>query len=265
MQAAEKLPVLRIVAASYAFVLLNGRDFLRVVALPFVAIAALDILFGINAPEYGPEDGGLPPLDISMLFALALELFVTVTVLVAWHRRVLLGEDGLPPGFPLAMGAREGRFFVRLVGVTLAVLVFHTFAGAGFAAFIEGESAAMRVLGIAGLVGVGFADLYLAGRLLLILPATAVDERFNFGKAWRVSKGNGWRLALAWFLTVLPILAIQLVIYLLIIFSESREFLIGAAVAIDALSLINMALGATVLSLCFVHLYPGREDEQAPY
>ncbi len=264
MQAPGKLPVLKIVVASYGFVLLNAREVLRVIWLPFVAMAVLDILFSVNAPAHGPEDGEILTLDISFLFALAAQLFVTVTVLVAWHRRVLLGVDGLPPGFPLSIGAREGRFFGRLLGIALVLMMFHIFTASGFDAFVLNGTATMRVLGIAGLVGVVLAEIYLASRLLLILPATAVDNRFNFGDAWRMSKGHGWRLALAWFLTLLPVLAIEIVILVSVIYSESREFAIGGAIVTEALSLINLVLGATALSICFTQLDTGRDDEEAP-
>ncbi len=265
MQAPGKLPVLRIVAASYGFVLLNAREVLRVIWLPFVAMAALDVFYAVQAPVHGPEDGEIPPLDFSILFALAAQLFVTVTVLVAWHRRVLLGADALPPGFPLSIGVREGRFFGRLMGIAVVLLMFHVFAATGFVAFVLQGSAAMRVLGIAGLTGVILAEVYLASRLLLILPAMAVDSRFTFGDAWRVSAGNGWRLALAWFLTMLPVLAVEIAILAIAIFSESREFAIGSAIVTEALSLLNMILGATALSLCFTQLGTGRDDEETPY
>lgn len=264
MRIPEKLPVLNIVVASYAFVLLNAREVLRVVWLPFVAMAVLDLVFAARSPAPHVDNGGMPALDISFLFALAAQLFVTVTVLVAWHRRVLLGADGLPSGFPLLIGAREGRFFGRLMGIAVVLLIFHVFAATGFAAFVLQGSAAMRVLGIAGLVGVVLAEIYLASRLLLVLPATALDNRFNFGDAWRISNGNGWRLAAAWFLTLLPVLAIEIVILVSVIFFESREFAIGSTIVTEALSLLNLVLGATALSLCFMQLDTGRQDEETP-
>lgn len=264
MLAPGKLPVLNIVVASYAFVLLNAREVLRVVWLPFLAMAALDIVFAARPPAPHVENGGMPALDISFLFALAAQLFVTVTVLVAWHRRVLLGADGLPPGFPLLIGAREGRFFGRLMGIAVVLVMFHVFAATGFAAFVLQGSAVMQVLGIAGLTGVVLAEIYLASRLLLVLPAAALDTRFSFGDAWRISIGNGWRLALAWFLTLLPVLAIEIGILVSVIFSESREFAIGAAIVTEALSLINLVLGATALSICFTQLDAGRQDEETP-
>ena len=265
MQTPEKLPVLKIVAASDGFVLLNGRDFLRGAGVPFVAMAALDIIFAVNAPEPGPEGGETPQMNISMLFALAVQLFVTVTVLVAWHRRVLLGPEGLPPGFPLALGAREGRFFGRFLSIIVVLLTFIFFASNIFGPFVLRGSETMQSLGIAGLVGVGLAGIYLASRLLLILPATAVDNRFNFGDAWRLSAGNGWRLSLAWFLTLLPVLAIELPLLALIIFSDSREFAIGAAIVSEALSLLDLVLGATALSLCYTRLYTVPENQETPY
>ena len=38
--------------------------------------------------------------------------------------------------------------------------------------------------------------LCIVSRLFLVFPATAVDRRVNLKWAWRLSKNNGWRLAI---------------------------------------------------------------------
>ncbi len=59
-------------------------------------------------------------------------------------------------------------------------------------------------------------------------------------------------------------LAIEIVILVSVIFSESRQFAIGGAIVTEALSLLNLVLGATALSLCFTQLDTGRQDEETP-
>jgi hypothetical protein len=44
--------------------------------------------------------------------------------------------------------------------------------------------------------------LCIFSRLFLVFPATAVDRRVNLKWAWRLSKNNGWRLAIV--VAVLP-------------------------------------------------------------
>jgi hypothetical protein len=51
--------------------------------------------------------------------------------------------------------------------------------------------------------------LYLVARLSLVFPATAIDRHVGLRWAWRMSRGNGWRLVVV--VTVLPWLVSHLV------------------------------------------------------
>jgi len=51
--------------------------------------------------------------------------------------------------------------------------------------------------------------LYLVARLSLVFPATAIDRPAGLRWAWRMSRGNGWRLVVV--VTVLPWLVSRLV------------------------------------------------------
>ena len=82
---ARKLPVLRIVGASYGFVLLNLRDFLRTAWLPFIVLVVMLVIHGM--PEPPPETTGDQPPQLpgpDFLIALIIFLIISITVQVAW-------------------------------------------------------------------------------------------------------------------------------------------------------------------------------------
>lgn len=252
---ARKLPVLKIVGASYGFVLLNLRDFLRTAWLPFIALVAMLVIQGV--PEPPPETPGdhpprLPGLEF--LTALIIFLIISVTVQVAWYRRVLLGPDGMASGFPLALGRREGRFFMRMIGVLLLMLMLFVFAMNILGGAVPVGSSGALAFSYIGLAVLALGDFYLASRLWLVLPAAAVDARTTWVQAWRLGHRNGWRIALAWVGSLLPVTLLRFAILLPAVQTESALLYYAAGMATYALGLLGYVLSATAMSLCFAHL-----------
>ena len=258
----NKLPALKIIAASYGFVLLNLRDFLRTAWLPFVVLVVMLAIQGMPEPVPEPtpdEPPRLPGPDF--LIALAIFMVISVTVQVAWYRRVLIGPDGLPAGFPLALGRREGRYFMRLTSILLLLAGFFIFAlivlGGATLAGASGEP----ILGYAVLACFALGEFYLASRLWLVLPATAVDTETSFGHAWRLGQGNGWRIALIWMGALLPITLIRLAMLAQLANTDSAALYYAVEIASVALGLLGYVLSATVMSLCFTQLGGFTQDE----
>ncbi len=261
----RKLPILKIVGASYGFVLLNLRDFLRTAWLPFVALVAMLVINGMSEPPPETTDDMLPQLPgPDFLIALAIFLIISVTVQVAWYRRVLLGPDGLPAGFPLALGRREGRFFVRMIGVLLLMLMLFVFAMNILGSALPAGSPGAAAIGYIGLLVLALGDFYLASRLWLLLPATAVDARTSFVHAWRLGRGNGWRIALTWIGALLPVTLIRFAILLPTMHTESALLYYAAGMATYALGLLGYVLSATAMSLCFAQL-GGLDESDRPF
>src|SRR5262245_13714310 len=149
---------------------------------------------------------------------------------VACHRSILIGEHSESkfgiPGWP----HREFRFFFWLIFI-YAIGGMFWFAASEvverFVGFIEtflGEELnelSVRLSGSKFIVSSPWTLLalvpfgYLIGRLSLLLPAIAVDDRASVRSAWSQSKGNGWRMALlvGWMPILLHLLVKTLVSY----------------------------------------------------
>ena len=111
---------------------------------------------------------------------------------VTCHRVVLL-DDGATPRYGIhSWSGREMRF----LGWTL-VGVFCLFVGVVPVAIPAGIIAGGRdffsdypMLWLP----VAIPGAYVSARLSVLLPATAVGERFDMSWAWKTTSGNGWRL-----------------------------------------------------------------------
>ncbi|MEM7123973.1 MAG: hypothetical protein AAF563_22040 [Pseudomonadota bacterium] len=128
-------------------------------------------------------------------------------LVVAWLRFGLLGDKldgriGL-----LRLGGREIKTFFAyilwallwliMIGVTVLI-------GVGFAQISPWLSAV-------AVVPMAIVMILWTTRLLLVFPSIALDQGMRWGMAWRMTKGNGWRLFTAFGLATLLVFAVSLV------------------------------------------------------
>jgi hypothetical protein len=127
-------------------------------------------------------------------------------VYVAATRAATLAEYE-PPRLPFyfALGGRELRYFVTRIlyalliiaatvaigGVAAAVILAAIAGGQG----VDGQAKAL-VIAPAAALGVALFILWMwvLLRFLPVLPIAAVENRISFGDAWKMTKGNFWRL-----------------------------------------------------------------------
>jgi hypothetical protein len=130
------------------------------------------------------------------IFFAAAAVFVPLFVVLA---RVAAGEATAPSGlFYWQWGARESRTLVTMVGhgvasivIALVLVTFATVVAAGAAA-----SAQPALKALSGLLPLGVMALllWITLRLLLIVPAAALDDDINFLAAIRATGGNVFRI-----------------------------------------------------------------------
>jgi len=120
-------------------------------------------------------------------------------------RVILLGPRSVPR---LGVNGRQMRewicvaLFFSLYLLSMVLLTaFTSIVRVPYAELLEAGANASKTPQILALLPV----LFIICRLLLVLPARAVDTPITFRVAWRMSEGNGWRLvlltgALPWFL-----------------------------------------------------------------
>lgn len=150
----------------------------------------------------------------SLAELVALPLLVAFAV--AWHRASLIGDTARRGEVP-RLGRRELRYLGTLLGLLAAFLLFLILAGAlyvlvsGAPAEIAAAGPALRWL-IGGLL---LAGLFLGVRLILVFPAIAVGDReITLRRSWQLTRGNGWRLFIAFLASCLPLMLLKYAVVL---------------------------------------------------
>jgi hypothetical protein len=257
-----KLPLWDTICLSYSTYFHNFQDVLRITWLWLVVTALLMgtvnwQLFSWAAEVMTSLKPGTPlpsqPVETMLLGnASTLVLLVAgLSIAVAWHRRIILGEH---PGFSGSNVATKNLW--RYVGVGLAIflIVLLPLLIIGVPMFfllasITAESApgsTMLMLLPFSFALVGFA---VALRLTLLLPARAVgDLGLTFKEAWNRTRGNTWRII--WGVvgtTVLPMLAAQIALF---------GFLPGPDMFADPAFVARMTVTSTIFVVYYLLILP---------
>ena len=260
------LPVFGTVRAAYAFVWRERRQFWQLTLPPLIVLAILSALVQWGTVTSSVTVDGVKSFTVQrsgwvgvLSFVLLLfNVWVWLAYSVAWHRSYLLPGRGYSAVDAYRLHGRQVRFlwttfkiFLLMIPGLFVFPLFATFAAAGVAAVLL------------GVVTYG----YVYGRLLIWLPAVAVDDRLSFGEAWAVSEGNGFRLLGIVVGVTIPLIFLSLPALILVgplgvadgaansltigllgsLIAEFFSF-IGLAVSISALSIAYGALRRHYLS-----------------
>jgi hypothetical protein len=294
--AVQKLPLWNTICLSYSTFFRNFLDVLLIcwlwliVVTPLMGIAnAMQLSWAVRTIAELKQRAALQrtpvlapmPVDLRVLiFGGALLLMAAgVSIAVAWHRRVILGERPRLSGSNIATGS-----FWRYIGVGIAIFLI------AFIPMVFGGVVSLVVLwrfvphgtpggphgGIAVAIVLIMLLLYLTGiavmlRLILLLPARAVgDLSVTLRQTWHRTRGNIWRLF--WGImacTVPPMLIIEIPFWIFIGFPHPQSFANGTlpvpVLAISAiwavfvlLALLILPIWIGFLSLSYLHFFERR-------
>jgi hypothetical protein len=194
------------------------RDRAALLAIPlFVLGFGFDALVGSAMPAWPPappvEGAEMSPVPWGPLLFLWGAALVLIAFLISNLTRLLLIGPAAVSLFGLRWSAHEARVLGRFV-----LTFFFLFALALPAAFVismlmsaigsQGMAFILMMIFLAVMMGVAL-------RLMLSVYAAALDTRLGFADAWRLSKGNGFRLVGAYLAVNLPIVAASIVASLL--------------------------------------------------
>ena len=207
----------------------------------------------------------------SVFFMMAADLAATVgaaAVAVAWHRHILLGEPLTRRMAPL--DARVARYFVLTVLLALLVgavplLAFLLLGGGAPLGAPEGDVApggGGGGLALLLLPAIALACLYVALRLQLVFPATAIEDRgITLARSWGLTRGNGWRLFAGFLMATLPaaLAAVLATLFLSWAADATGSIVLGALADLAAVAnpWLQAPLIAAFLSFVFLFLRQG--------
>jgi hypothetical protein len=235
----RKLVVIATLREAYQGAWTHLGEMVRLIWLPGVLYLALSVV------------GALLPYETNIFLRLAIELasmFLWAIISVAWYRFILIGES--PSGsYQINFGRREGRYMlVFLLLLTLSLPIFITPA---FSISDTGRTSAGSLVAFFALL-LSMVCIYFLFRMLLLLPAVAIDEPINVRMVLERTRGNFWRILLVCVLSSLPFLA-------LFIFIAALGDAIGLpnAVTLTLSSLFSIffaIVNVAVLAICYREL-----------
>jgi hypothetical protein len=157
---------------------------------------------------------GLPP-GFQWVYAAAY-YFLLVLFVVNCHRVVLLNSQHTNEWAVPKWSWRETRFLgwtaciwiiAVVCGMVVSIIVL-TIIGNIMPRFLGPENLKSSTLTLISGYFVKIIYIYIFARLCLMFPSIAVDKILSFQQAIKLSRGNGWRLAIV--VSVIP-LAIQII------------------------------------------------------
>jgi hypothetical protein len=225
--APRKLPVWSTVGGCYATVAHDIGQLVRIswlwLLLMVPVYAAAHWLVSFDWALTAPDWAWMAPRwvrEIAPVMPLVVELPFLASIAVAWHRLVLRHERVSAraylrldrPVWLYAMCALG--FLVLTIGPFLPVVALG--AATQYSYGLQGlhTELLLVILLALGALSLG-VSLFVLPRLSLVLPALALGERLSLSKAWRITRGNTLRFALATYLCMLPALLLLMPLPLL--------------------------------------------------
>lgn len=235
--------------------------FLPILGMSVFATIKIAVMGNIVAEISGMEISTETPPDVlvglstklffnKLLDSLVSLVFYTLFA-VAWYRRNLIGPEAVTVGVAMRWSQRHWYFLRRLVLLLAGLMGLIFVATILLGAIFPGALAFSAVLIAVGLI---------YARIMLVLPAAALDTPMTIADSAKLTTGNGWRIFLAVMLTPLIIMLLgALAVWLLaspvadlIHSSITAQFLVhlvgqsinyfGYAVGIAALSMVYRRL-----------------------
>lgn len=96
----------------------------------------------------------------------------------------------------ISFGPRQLRYIFKAAVVTLPFVVYGVLLGIFWLSWFRySEGVAMPGLGRTAIQWATLIPIqYFASRISLTLPAAALNKKLSFSGAWKLSRGNGWRI-----------------------------------------------------------------------
>ncbi len=272
--ATTKLPVLATVRHAWGSVLKNA-GLLGRLSWPWLAILVLSALAGgvgvaVNSLGQTPTPGLILGAFAAPYVVMAVAGVLGVSAIsVGWHRGVLTGER---PGAPIRLDRTVWAYlgYTLLIGLVVGIVNLILVVVVGWiGAIASGANPVMPSMAQLEALAPFFRlalipGLLLSARFFLVLPARAVEQKVGLGGAFRLGRGNTWRLVIGAGLVTLPATVLQGVTELLALPATgdtSIAVLAGIlAIAASAASIYCALAAMSFLAFSYDHL--GRSEAE---
>jgi hypothetical protein len=252
-----KVPVGVVASLAYRTVFTRLGRIFDLGWLPILVLLALDILPGLVAL---PEDGIADAIDVGRAAA---SMLCFAAIAVRWYHALLLPEEGAVSRLFILRGWM--RFAAWWLALSCVALAPFAIAVLGLA---TGIVAADDEAAILALAAVAIAATLAANRCSLLLPAAALGRPLGLGAAWRLMRGNTWRLVGATLLVMMPALAVLAIVMRLLVSAAPLDptaevpaalswNLVVLSGIVDVLfGAVIVTLGASILSEFYRRIVP---------
>ena len=199
----HRLPVWATIREAVQAIAKEWKALLKAIAVPALVLAVANVVQVYQLNQENP---------LGIFLSIALSVGFAMMIAISCHRLVILGVDSLPSAWGLFWSRRETRFhgwsmLIPLIAflplVVLGILV-------GILVAVLGPSLAVFAPVVLLAPVLSLFVWYASARLSLVLPATAIGQRPTLKGSWRLSRSNGWRLALVMFLPSLVLIPLTL-------------------------------------------------------
>lgn len=199
MAPVAKVPIGAAIRFAYRSVFGRLGLILEIGWIPLLAVIAAMILPAILMPARR----GLDAADFGgMDYAEAVVVMLSLSAFaVRWHQSLLLGDPRRLPASAFFRGWWRFLAYMTVSYVVLGMILGVAAVSLNGVALGDAGMAAVELAALLVGVALGLAIL----RFALLFPAAACGRPLGPVAAWRLMRGNSWRLALASLLTALPV------------------------------------------------------------
>lgn len=252
---------LEIFSHSARLVLRNWKEALQIGLLPFVIVfVAGALLLGgsmfsmaqMGGPDMmGDDVAAMAGFGVRFFLMWILAMFIILTVIVNWHRFVLLEE--YPSGWvpPFRMGLALGYFgrIIMLVLLAVVAMLPVMFVATMLDAATGGSGMMVGLLTI--LVGIFLGIAFY--RVAAILPAGAIGKPITLQEAWEATRGATGTIVTLVLVLFAANLVVQLVVAVLMV-----VFVPLGILAYMAATVFLGLVSVSVLTTFYGHYIEGR-------
>ena len=202
-------------------------EFLKRSVLPVVSLAVLILVFDDDIAAY------------KAIVAFVIAMVTMATFTVSWHRLILIGKQVADSPLSIRFGVAEAK--------TIGCLFLFKAIDTSGDILLGVVTPQQSIVGYA-LIAIFYLSIaYVMLRLLFVYPIIALNEKDIFNKAWLVGRGKILKLSGIMFLSILPLLAMMILVVVLEVLHRPESMIIVFPIYYVA----GIAILATALSTMY--------------